>query len=174
MTSILKVSEIQDPTNGNTALTINSSGIIKPSHSGAVVAMRHYSNSTRSSLSNSNDGTLWTFTDTKLFGTETDIIVYVNLIGKDDASGVMGTYIEYGGSRSYSISYTYDTTAYNKMMTGSSKATGIGSGSNTVTIGWNTADSASSKPFQVLNPNSTDDTRNHQHVSTAIVYEVIA
>ena len=28
MTSILKVSEIQDPTNGNTALTIDSSGRI--------------------------------------------------------------------------------------------------------------------------------------------------
>jgi len=28
MTSILKVSEIQDPTNGNSALTINSSGIV--------------------------------------------------------------------------------------------------------------------------------------------------
>ena len=30
MTSILKVSEIQDPTNSNTALTINSSGIVVP------------------------------------------------------------------------------------------------------------------------------------------------
>jgi hypothetical protein len=30
MTSILKVSEIQDPTNSNTALTINSSGIVTP------------------------------------------------------------------------------------------------------------------------------------------------
>ena len=28
MTSILKVSEIQDPTNGNTALTVNSSGLV--------------------------------------------------------------------------------------------------------------------------------------------------
>ena len=30
MTSILKASEIQDPTNSNTALTINSSGIVTP------------------------------------------------------------------------------------------------------------------------------------------------
>lgn len=29
MSSILKVSEIQDPTNGNTALTIDSSGTVK-------------------------------------------------------------------------------------------------------------------------------------------------
>ena len=173
MTGIIKVDTIQN-NGGTTGLTINSSGVIKPSHSGAVIAMRHYSNSTRTAVSNSNDGTLWTFTDAKLLGTETDIIVYVNLIGKDDASGVMGTYIEYGGSRSYSISYTYEPTDYNKMMTGSSKATGIGSGNNTVTIGWNTANSSNSKPFQVLNPNGTDDSRSHQHVSTAIVYEVMA
>ena len=173
MASILKVDTIKHK-DGTTALTLDSNGVIKPTASGQVVAVRHYSNSTRSALSNSNNGTLWTFTDTKLFGTETDIIVQVNLIGKDDASGVMGTYIEYGGSRSYSISYTYEVTAYNKIMTGSSKATGISSGNNTVTIGWNTADSASSKPFQVLNPNSTDDTRNHQHVSTATVYEIMA
>tara|TARA_A100001388_G_scaffold134164_1_gene99380 strand:+ start:1422 stop:1961 length:540 start_codon:yes stop_codon:yes gene_type:complete len=30
MTSILKVSEIQDPTNSNTALTINSNGLVTP------------------------------------------------------------------------------------------------------------------------------------------------
>ena len=30
MTSILKVSEIQDPTNSNTALTIDSSGLLLP------------------------------------------------------------------------------------------------------------------------------------------------
>ena len=29
MTSILKVSEIQDPTNGNTALEVDSSGFVK-------------------------------------------------------------------------------------------------------------------------------------------------
>ena len=39
MTSILKVSEIQDPTNSNSALTIDSSGIVTPSKSIGFMAV---------------------------------------------------------------------------------------------------------------------------------------
>ena len=41
MSSILKVSEIQDPTNGNTALSINSSGTVSAS---AILGYRVFFN----------------------------------------------------------------------------------------------------------------------------------
>ena len=41
MTSILKVSEIQDPTNSNTALTIDSSGIISTSQLQYITLLRN-------------------------------------------------------------------------------------------------------------------------------------
>jgi len=142
--------------------------------SGTVVAMRHYSNSTRTAMSQTTpNGTIWSFTDTKVGGTNTDIIVQVNIIGKDDAAGTVGTYIEYDGTKSYSTAYTYEATAYNKLLTGSMKATGKTSGSKTVKIGWDVASGVNSYPFVILNPNSIDDNRNYQHVSTAIVYEVV-
>lgn len=49
MSSILKVGEIQDPTNGNTALTIDSAGNIK--NSGAVVQVQQTTTTTLSAVS---------------------------------------------------------------------------------------------------------------------------
>ena len=48
MSSILKVGEIQDPTNGNTALTIDSAGNIK--NSGAVVQVQQTTTTTLSAV----------------------------------------------------------------------------------------------------------------------------
>ena len=142
--------------------------------SGSVVDVRHYTNTTRTaSITAGATGTLWTFTDTKLLGSESSIIIHANLIGADDYSGAVGTFIEYGGTKAYSIQYTYDENAYCKMLTGTSKTTGKSSGSQTVTIGWDAANSsASEKPFVTLNPNSTDDARFHQTVSTLVIQEV--
>ena len=139
---------------------------------GSVVDVRHYTNSTRASVSAGTSGTLWTFTDTKSLGTETSIIIHANLIGADDYSGAVGTFIEYGGTKAYSIQYTYEGNAYCKMLTGTSKTTGKSSGSQTVTIGWDVASGSSGSPFVTLNPNSTDDARFHQTVSTLVIYEI--
>jgi len=172
--SILRTNQIQD-TSGNTAMMIDSTGAIKPTASGSVVAIRHYSNNTRAATTQgSPNGTLWSFTDTKLYGSESNIIIHANLIGWDDASGTIGMYIEYAGTKSYSIMYTYEVNPYAKMLTGTSNTTGKSAGSQTVNIGWNAANGSNSYPFLTLNPNSTDDARLHQTVSTAIVYEVIA
>ena len=172
--STLKVGAIQSTT-GNAAMTVANNGAIKPTASGSVVAIRHYSNNTRAATTQgSPNGTLWSFTDTKLYGSESNIIIHANLIGWDDASGTIGMYIEYAGTKSYSMMYTYEVNPYAKMLTGTSNTTGKSAGSQTVNIGWNAANGANSYPFVTLNPNSTDDARLHQTVSTAIVYEVIA
>jgi len=173
MASIIGVETLQH-TNGTTAATIDTSGKIKPTASGSVVAVRHYSNNTRiASITSGTTGTLWSFTDTKLYGPESSIIIHANLIGADDAGGIMGTYIEYGGTKSYSIMYTYEVSVYAKLLTGTSQTTGKSAGSQTINIGWD-ANGANTRPFVTLNPNSTDDARLHQTVSTIIVYEVIA
>ena len=178
-TGDLKVASVKTDTiknqAGTAAMTINSTGAVQPTASGSVVAVRHYSNNTRvASVSTAATGTLWSFTDTKLYGSESTIIIHANLIGWDDASGVIGMYIEYASTKSYSIQFTYDENAYCKMLTGTSSTTGKSAGSQTVNIGWDAANGTSSRPFVTLNPNSTDDARMHQTVSTAIVYEVIA
>jgi len=55
MSSILKVSEIQDPTNGNTALTIDSSGNM--ASTGHVVNYAHLQIRTATSISTTNTAT---------------------------------------------------------------------------------------------------------------------
>jgi len=172
--STLNVTNIK-AADGTAALTIaNSTGAVKPTASGSVVAVRHYSNNTRvASVGLGATGTLWSFTDTKLYGAESTIIIHANLIGWDDASGAMGLYIEYASTKSFSMMFTYEVNAYAKVLTGTSSTTGKSAGSNTVNIGWD-ANGTSSRPFVTLNPNSTDDGRLHQSISTAIVYEVIA
>ena len=174
MTSVLKVDSIQNAA-GTAAMTIDSSGNIKPTASGSVVAVRHYSNSTRSIVYSAATGTLWTLTDTKLYGVESAIIIHANIIGLGDNSGVVSTFIEYGGTKSYSIQYTYEANDFCKLLTGTSKTTGKDAGSQTLSIGWDAANgSGSESPFIRINPNATEDARLHQTVSTIIVYEVIA
>ena len=175
MTSVLKVDNIQN-SSGTSALSIDSSGNIKPTASGSVVAVRFYSNNTRSTISSAADGTLISFTDTKLYGSETDIIVTANVIGhgQDAGSGDTGAYIGYDGTEKYSIDNNYNNQSYNNTMTGQAKFTGVSSGSRTVKVGWNTGSGVAATPFPILNPNSTDDARGQQSESTIIVYEVIA
>ncbi len=68
MTSILKVSEIQDPTNGNSALTINAQGYISPKvvafHAKQVSAIA-YNNYVIFSSIDTNEGSAYNSTDGK-------------------------------------------------------------------------------------------------------------
>ena len=45
-------------------------------------------------------------------------------------------------------------------------------GTINVTMGWDTANNQSNRPFTVLNPNSSDDSRNPQMASVYFFYEV--
>lgn len=173
MASILGVETLQH-TNGTTAATIDSSGNVKPTASGSVVAVRFYSNDTRSATSAGSTGTLLSFTDTKLYGSETDIIVSVNVIGEGNSSGAVGTEISYDGTKSHSASYDYNGQGYMVTITGNAKFTGVSSGSRTLTVGWTSGNGTANSPVLVVNPNSTDDARYTQMVSTVVVYEVIA
>lgn len=173
MASIIGVETLQH-TNGTTAATIDSSGNVKPTASGSVVAVRFYSNNTRSNPTAGSTGVLWSVTDTKLYGSETNIIVQCVLHGYNAYSGGLPTYIEYGNSKSYSLAFQYSAGNYQKMATGLANATGKSSGSNTINIGWDSATGGTQKPFNVFNPNSSDDSRLHQMVSTLVVYEVVA
>jgi len=172
MTSILKVDNIQN-SSGTSALSIDSSGNVKPTASGSVVAVRFYSSDTRSTVSAASTGTLLSFTDTKLYGSETDIIVSVNVIGLGNASGATATEIGYDGTKIYSASYDYNGQGYMVTINGNAKFSGVSSGSKPLRVGWTTG-SGTASPFNVLNPNSADESRLQQMVSTVVVYEVIA
>jgi hypothetical protein len=51
--------------------------------------------------------------------------------------------------------------------------TGLGSGSQSVSTGWNVADGGTNRPINVYCPNSTDDAKNQQTGIELIIYEVL-
>ena len=57
--SKLFVNEIASKTGGTNAMSIDTSGKIKPTASGSVVAIRHYSNNTRTPVTGGASGILW-------------------------------------------------------------------------------------------------------------------
>ena len=77
----------------------------------------------------------------------------------------------------YGVAYQYDgawsSTIQTTIIVGHSYWTGVTAGAHTIGFGWKTADAgASNRPFNILNPNSTEESRNQQMVSTIILYEI--
>ena len=72
--------------------------------------------------------------------------------------GMSRPYMTEGESGTFSINTRFGTT--------------FNAGTITVTMGWDTANGGSNRPFAVLNPNATDDGRNPQNASVYFFYEV--
>ena len=173
--------------NGTTGVSLVQDGVVTAADlasgaitsaalpSGSVVAVRTYTNNTRTVLSNSNNSNYWTVTDAKTFGTETKIVVLAHIGAFGDTSGVVGSYISYDGTRSYSLDYAYVGIDASHTANGQATFTGLSAGNKTLQIGWQTANNnATDKPFKIFNPNTTDDARQVQKVSHLTVFEVVA
>ncbi len=115
MSSILKVSEIQDPTNGNTALTIDSSGNMASAGHVVQVAHHQWSNATTSTSTSLADvtGSSFTFTP-KQASSKIWIMADVSITQTRTASNAFGTFeinvdgsVVKGAGDAYELGATY-------------------------------------------------------------------
>lgn len=150
----------------------------KMGYSGAILNISTIRNSTRTSVPNSGATTLFSGSFTKIRAAST-LIAKCTVYGCQYSSGTCGVGMNIDGSNwDYGVAYQYDgawsATAQITIVIGTSRWTGISAGSHTVGFGFNPINGATAeRPFGILNPNNSDDSRNQQTVSSIVVYEVI-
>jgi hypothetical protein len=162
------------PNNVINASNLASNGGWAPS--GALVAVNTVRNSTRSSVSAGASGILFSGTFTKLRA-DTKITAFTTTFGAGFYSGNCGFGMRMDSSSwDYGTSYKYDGmwsgTSQTTICSGWGYWTGLAAGSHTIAVGWNTINgSTGDKPFNILNPNNNEDSRNYQMISSIIIYE---
>jgi hypothetical protein len=148
---------------------------------GMPLAINVISSATRTSPSTSNRTTIITGTFTKL-RSDTVIRATSTVFGAGYYSGNcgVGLVLDFGTATErwdYGMAYQYDgawsATQQTTIVFGQAQWTSVAAGSHTMSFGWNVADGGTgNRPFNILNPNSSDDVRNNQMVSRIVVYEV--
>lgn len=153
--------------------------------SGHIVKSTIVNNSTKVDFSDSANYQYWTFTINKsLNNNDSYLIVHGQLPGQGYYSDYCGAYCEIVGANE-SVRTT-DGSAYKGLgymgaegntegfwLIVLKKFTGLNAGTHTVNFGWQTRNGGSSdRPFQVWNPNSVHDARNHQSRSNLIINEI--
>jgi len=172
----------------NLSATNLTSGTIPKARmfAGSVVKVSSFTDATRVALSDSaGPSNIWTVSISKEFSSAlTDLYVYGNLQGRGNYSDQCGVYAHISGSTSRTTdgSAFYDVDFYPS--NGTYRPGGIvllgkrfeslGVGSHTLEIGWQTRNGSSGdKPYLTFNPNSSDESRSHQHRSNLVVYEIL-
>lgn len=149
----------------------------KMGYTGAIIGTTIVRTNTRTSVSAAASSTLFSGSFTKISSTS-QLIAFCNVFGAQYSSGNSGVGMNIDGSSwDYGVAYQYDgawsSTTQTTIIVGMSRWSGISAGSHTVGFGWNTINVESNRPFAILNPNSSDDSRNQQMASSIILYEVI-
>lgn len=113
----------------------------------------------------------------KRFGaSDSYLVVRSTVFGAGRYSGNCGVGHVCDGNWDFGVGYQYDgawTDQQSITVIGHSVFTGIAAGNRTIGWGWNPNDGSTNRPFNNLNPNSSDDPRNSQMSSVVIVQEVI-
>ena len=181
--STLKVNNLQ--AESGTTISVASgqkltgaAGSITPT--GQVINATHFTNNTRTTLSAGANVVLWSGINVTKLISNSKLIITGLMIFRDGNSYFAGEYWKIGTSGNrydgivqhgyasdlggggvqfgWQINAEYDSTE---------------TGSLAVEIGWSTASgSTGDKPAVTWNPNSTDDSRAHQKVSTLTIFEV--
>tara|TARA_Y100000310_G_C20505862_1_gene726383 strand:- start:273 stop:1010 length:738 start_codon:yes stop_codon:yes gene_type:complete len=127
-----------------------------------------FTNGTRTAISQGAQ-VLWTVSFTKL-QTSSTLVVKATMQGHGMSSGCATEYIEIGGTKYRSISYRYCTSwaDANFQMQGTAEKAGDTAGTVSIKVGWDN----NGIVMLVWNPNSTDESRNSQLVSTIEVMEI--
>lgn len=154
-------------TSGTVALT---SQITTPK----VINVQTVTNSTRASLSSagSTPVTLTTFTYNKQSASSS--LIFIVMIPMDGSvSGTCAADLTYGSSSAFgSLYYSFTGESFVQVMQGQATLTGYTTtGSQTLTARYYTADNSGGYPANIVNPNSSDDSRMIQTVSTVTVIE---
>ena len=139
---------------------------------GTVVKITSYVNATRIVTSAAAERTIETFSITKTqSGTALIIQAVIPTQAYTNANGY--NFVAINGVYSYSgISYAAQTASDVGIIVINQVRTGIGSGTVSVAWGWSSADSTSNRPYNVINPNSTDGTRLRQNATSFTISEV--
>ena len=147
---------------------------------GMPLAVNVVSYATRTALGTSANTVAFGGTFTKL-RSDTIIRATCTIFGAGFYSGNcgVGLVLDYGTNTrwDYGLAYQYDgawiAAQQTTIIMGHCQWAGVSAGSHIISFGWNVADSgAGNKPFNYINPNSSDDPRNQQMVSRIVVYEV--
>jgi len=141
-----------------------------------VINVQTVTNSTRASLNTtgSTPVTLTTFTYNKQSASSS--LIFIVMIPIDGQfSGTCACDLTYGSSSAFgSLFFTFTGHAFSFPMMGQATLTGYTTtGSQTLTARYYTADGSSGKPADIVNPNSSDDSRMIQTISTATVIEYL-
>ena len=145
--------------------------------SGYVLASTIIRSSTRTAVSTAAESVIFSGSFTKQRA-DTNLAATCTVFGAGYYSGNCGVGMRIDSSNwDYGVAYQYDgawsSTIQTTIIVGHSYWTGVTAGAHTIGFGWKTADAgASNRPFNILNPNSTEESRNQQMVSTIILYEI--
>ena len=144
---------------------------------GIVVASSVAEFGTQVTVAAGSTGVLVSGTHTKQYGTQTDVYLFANGYGTGHAGGQAGSYVEYGGTRSYEF-FDYQYPSYapsNIIIHGMAKFTGKSSGSQSYAMGWASNNGASTSPSSTWNSNAgTSDARARERGTNFIFLEVLA
>ena len=154
------------------ALLSDGDGTMSWGQGGNLIAVRHYTNSTRTGMPSQTSYTMWSVTDVKERA-DTNIFVQVNLIGHGNASGACSPFVNYNGDQRYSVMYPYTAQNYPYTIHGNAVWTSVASGNRTLSVGWSANVSGAERPYAIWNPNTSDDNRQRQTTSTLTVFEYL-
>ena len=138
---------------------------------GKILQVASVEDGTREAFSTSADYWPISVTFTKISATS-KIIVIASVIGHSASAGLCGTGLKLDSTKKYVGGYSYSTDGV--IYSGIADFGVVATGSHTAYWGWDTANDTSTKPFSTLNPNSSEEARSQQKVSTILVYEVEA
>jgi hypothetical protein len=147
---------------------------------GGVIQFQHYTNSTRTSLSNAANFVLWSVGNFVKASSNSVLHITGQLVFSGAESYNVGPYWKIGssGNRYDGIIHTH----YNSDA-GRSSAIKVSwhidayydtsaTGSQAIEIGWSTASGGSDSPGQIWNPNTSDDARSRQFSSDVTIFEI--
>jgi len=168
MTSAIQLDTIQSTAGGR--ITINA-----PVGSGLILATTVIRNSTRTAISAVYNTAHFSGSFTKTTSTSNLVVVATVIGGQyNDGNGAHGFVID-GTIWDFGAAYNYDGVWTNIYTTVQCIGTGyfqnISAGSHTMGWGVKAFNGTTTRPYNYLNPNGTDDARNGQFISTLVVYE---
>jgi len=155
----------------NATLANSSVTLAKLSGHKGIAAVHTFTNSTRQVLSASSNQNYFTFTFTKVSSTSR-VFIHASMpgYGNDNSGKYFGISID--GTYDYGGMAHNDTAADNTTMFLQWRTTIFAAGSRTVTINAIPLDGTANRCVNVVNPNSSDDSRNAQQTTVVVIYEV--
>ena len=170
------VGTFPSPGTAGNVLTSNGTVWTSAAATSKVINVETVTNSTRASLSStgSTPVTLTTFTYNKQSASSS--LIFIVMIPMDGSnSGTCAANLTYGSSSAFgSLYFAFTGESFVQVMQGQATLTGYTTtGSQTLTARYFTGDGSSGRPADTVNPNSSDDSRMIQTVSTVTVIEYL-